>query len=207
MSQSYFVTGIGTEVGKTVVSALLVRALEAHYWKPVQSGDLHHTDTDKIRTWAELPQDRIRPERWSLKMPASPHASAAAENVRIDLADFQLPQVAGNLIVEGAGGLFVPLNDEHTMLDLIVKLGLPVVLVSRHYLGSINHTLLSLAALRQRGISDIRLVFNGDEHPTTEAAIRQHGNIEPWFRLPELTEPSAATLGMVLEQLRVAGGW
>ena len=207
MSQSYFVTGIGTEVGKTVVAALLVRALQAHYWKPVQSGDLHRTDTDKVREWAELPAARTLPERWSLQLPASPHASAAAENQRIDLADFSRPDVPGNLIVEGAGGLLVPLNEAHTMLDLIVHLDLPVVLVSRHYLGSINHTLLSLEALRARGVRDIRLVFNGDPHPTTEAAIRQHGSIEPWFRMPELPAPSANVLARVTERLAAEGVW
>jgi dethiobiotin synthetase len=194
MREGYFVTGIGTEVGKTVVSACLVRALNAYYWKPVQAGDLHCTDMDRVRQWTELPAERMFPEKWALQLPASPHAAAAEEGARIELHDFTLPQCSGPLIVEGAGGLYVPLNDTHTMLDLIVHLGLPVVLVSRHYLGSINHTLLSLAALRSRGVQDIRLVFNGKEHPTTEEAIRKHGNIEPWFRMPELANVTAAAI-------------
>ena len=201
MDKGLFVTGIGTEVGKTVVSACLVRALAAHYWKPVQAGDLHLTDTDKVRHWAAISPERTFPERWALQLPASPHAAAAQERVRIELEDFTLPEGPGALIVEGAGGLFVPLNDTHTMLDLIVRLGLPVVLVSRHYLGSINHTLLSLAALRSRGITDIRLVFNGEEHPTTEQAIIRHGAIQPWFWMPELNAVTPETVAACAERI------
>jgi dethiobiotin synthetase len=186
MNQQYFVTGIGTEIGKTVVSAILVKALQADYWKPVQSGDLDHTDTDKVREWAGLSPERIHPETYRLTRPMSPHASAAADGVSISLGEFQLPKTSNPLIVEGAGGIMVPLNEQDCIIDLIAKLGLPVVVVSRNYLGSINHTLLSIEALRQRSIPIAGLVFNGDPVPTTESIITKMTGLACWFRVPEM---------------------
>ncbi|PHN01797.1 dethiobiotin synthase [Flavilitoribacter nigricans] len=190
MNKKYFVTGIGTEIGKTVVSAVLVRALQADYWKPVQSGDLHHTDTDKVSDWAGMSADRIHPEAYRLHLPMSPHASAEADGVAIRLDAFQLPETENDLIVEGAGGLMVPLNQEDCMIDLIARLNIPVVLVSRNYLGSINHTLLSIEALRSRNIPIAGLVFNGESVPTTESIITTMTGLECWFRIPELSEVS-----------------
>lgn len=181
-----FVSGIGTEVGKTVVSALLVRALKADYWKPVQSGDLDHTDTMKVRAWAGETAGTFHPERFRLNLPMSPHASAADDGIHITLQDFELPATHNFLVVEGAGGLQVPLNDEDCIIDLISKLGLPVVLVSRHYLGSINHTLLSVEALRQREIPIAGLIFNGAPHPSTETIIEKMTGIQPLFRMGEM---------------------
>jgi dethiobiotin synthetase len=194
MPQQYFVTGIGTEVGKTVVSAVLVKALHADYWKPVQSGDLDFTDTDKVRQWAGLTDDRIHPETYRLQLPMSPHASAAADGVSIELDHFQLPETQRNLVVEGAGGLMVPLNERDCMIDLIARLKLPVVLVSRNYLGSINHTLLSVEALRARNIPIAGLVFNGESVPTTESVITKMTGLDLWFHLPELKEIKAETI-------------
>ena len=173
MSPSLFVTGIGTEIGKTVCSAILVKTLGADYWKPVQSGDLHHTDTRKVAEWNGLTpaHPRFHPETYRLRTPMSPHAAAALDGVRIELDRFQLPVTGRPLVVEGAGGLMVPLNERDLLLDLILKLGLPVVLVSRNYLGSINHTLLSIAQLRQAGVPLAGLIFNGPPTPTTEAFI------------------------------------
>ncbi|MEQ8706420.1 MAG: dethiobiotin synthase [Phaeodactylibacter sp.] len=181
-----FVTGIGTEVGKTVTAALLVRTLKADYWKPVQSGDLNHTDTMKVRKWAGEAAGTFHPERYRLNLPMSPHASAADDGVTIQLQDFELPDTRNFLIVEGAGGLHVPLNDQDCIIDLIQRLGLPVVLVSRHYLGSINHTLLSVEALRHRGISIAGLIFNGDPHPSTESIIEKMTGLQPLFQLGEM---------------------
>ncbi|MEO0788756.1 MAG: dethiobiotin synthase, partial [Bacteroidota bacterium] len=124
---AYFVSGIGTEVGKTVMSAILVKSLQADYWKPVQCGDLDYTDSHKVAEWAGATSDRIHRERHRLQLPASPHLAAERENLRINLSDFELPKTARPLIVEGAGGLLVPLNDQHTMLDLIAHLGIPVL--------------------------------------------------------------------------------
>lgn len=183
---SFFVTGIGTEVGKTVISSILVRALQADYWKPVQSGDLEWSDTDKVRAWSGMDSSTFFPEAYRLKQPLSPHASAERDGVLIDRAAFALPKTSRPLIVEGAGGLYVPLNRQDTMLDLIQDLGLPVILVSRHYLGSINHTLLSLSALKQRGISLAGLIFNGSPNPDTESVIEQMAGVEHVFRIEEM---------------------
>lgn len=183
---TYFVSGIDTEVGKTVISAILVKALEADYWKPVQSGDLDHTDTDKVRAWAGMSPERIHPEAYRLNLPMSPHASAAADGIRIELDAFQLPATDRPLIVEGAGGLMVPLNESDCIIDLIAQLAIPVVLVSRNYLGSINHTLLSVEALRRRNIPIAGLVFNDETVPTTESVIRSMTGLPVLFRVPKL---------------------
>lgn len=200
--KAFFVTGIGTEVGKTVVAATLVEALAADYWKPVQSGDLDFSDTAKVQQWTTPGLAIFHPERHRLQQPLSPHAAAAIDGVKIELTDFTLPLTSRPLIVEGAGGLMVPLNSRHTMLDLIAHLALPVILVSRHYLGSINHTLLSLAALQQRGIPLAALIFNGPPHPSTEEAIEQLGGVQAWFRMPELPQIDQHHLSEVATVLR-----
>lgn len=190
--KKFFVSGISTEVGKTVCSAILVKALEADYWKPVQSGDLHDTDTMKIAAWngLSLPHPRFHEERHRLTEPMSPHASAAIDNVQIKLSDFQVPATDKTLIVEGAGGLMVPLNEQDTLLDLMRDWQIPVILVSRNYLGSINHTLLSIAQLRQAGVPIAGLVFNGPSTPTTEKVILQMTKVPFLFHIPELRELS-----------------
>jgi dethiobiotin synthetase len=200
MTKRVFVTGIGTEVGKTVVSAVLRQGLSADYWKPVQSGDLHHSDSDKIREWTQVETAAIHPETYRLNTAASPHASAVIDGVKIRLSDFHLPQTNNFLVTEGAGGLMVPLNDQVCILDLIEALRMPVVLVSRHYLGSINHTLLSLEALRRRSIPVAGLVFNGEPEPATESAIEQFGGITPLFRLDPLPEINRGTIRRAAQQ-------
>ncbi|WP_420459469.1 dethiobiotin synthase [Neolewinella sp.] len=192
--RAYFVTGIGTEVGKTVVSAYLQLALDADYWKPVQAGDLDVSDTDRVRGWTGLPEERYHPERYRLRTPASPHHAARLDGVEIQLEDFVLPNTDGRpLIVEGAGGLLVPLNDRHTMLDLILHLDLPVILVSRHYLGSINHTLLSVEVLRGRGCNLRGIVFDGDGAESARV-IQLLSGVPVLAEVPELTEVNQKTL-------------
>lgn len=193
-SPAFFVSGIGTEVGKTVVSAILTRALEADYWKPVQAGDLDWTDTDKVKAWSAGEERRFFPERHRLLHPMSPHAAAAREDLEISLDDFELPATDRPLLVEGAGGLYVPLNQRDTMLDLIERLALPVVLVSRHYLGSINHTLLSISALQARKIPIAVLIFNGAPNPETEQIIEQMSGVKALCRMDELSEVNAQTV-------------
>lgn len=183
-----FVTGIGTEIGKTVVSAILTQSLGADYWKPVQAGDLHHTDSMKVQAWTNHPNTTVHPEGFRLKTPMSPHAAAEIDQIHIRLEDFQLPQTDNTLIVEGAGGLLVPLNDQDCMIDLIQHLNLPVVLVSQNYLGSINHTLLSIEALKSRNIPIAALVFNGPKTPTTEQIIQKLSGIATVYYLAELSE-------------------
>lgn len=170
MIHKYFVTGIGTEVGKTYCSAMLVKALKADYWKPVQAGDLHDLEKEKISKWSGT-DGQLFPERYLLNTPASPHYAAELDNVRIELDDFELPQTDNALVVEGAGGLLVPLNEKDTIFDLIKKIDLPVVLVIKHYLGSINHSLLSLDLLKAHNIPIAAVIFNGESSPHSESVI------------------------------------
>ncbi len=198
----YFITGIGTDVGKTVAAAILTRVLDAAYWKPVQAGDLDRTDTHKVAEWAGLSPERIHPERHRLQTPASPHYAAAQDGVTIRLTDFELPTGTGSLVVEGAGGLHVPLNDRELLIDLIALLGLPVVLVCRNYLGSINHSLLSIEALQSRSIPVAGLVFNGPEVPATESIIQERSSLPVLFRIPELERVDAQQIAGVAERVK-----
>ncbi|MEY8760207.1 dethiobiotin synthase [Chryseobacterium tongliaoense] len=201
MQKKLFVTGIGTEVGKTVCSAILVQYFQADYWKPVQSGDLHYTDSMKIKDWAG---DNIfcHPETYRLKLAASPHQSAAEENKLIRVDDFQLPQTSKPLIVEGAGGLMVPLSDNELMIDLIEKLKLPVALVVRNYLGCINHTLLSIMALKETGLIIDTLILNGAFPPDTERIIINYTEKETKIiRLPDMHSITRENITAITKQL------
>ncbi len=198
-----FVTGISTEVGKTVVSSILTEYLQADYWKPIQSGDLHFSDTMKVQSLVSNSKSVFHPERYRLQSPLSPHASAEIDGIQISLNDFELPQTENNLIVEGAGGLFVPLNEKDTVIDLIERLKLPVVLVSRNYLGSINHTMLSIEALKVRGIKIEGIVFNGETTPATERFIEENSHIPVLFRLNELTELTKSTIKSTAEASQI----
>lgn len=163
-----FVTGISTDVGKTVASAIIAQALKADYWKPVQAGDLDNTDSDKVRTWTT--GVRIHDEAYRLNTPASPHLAAQIDGIKIALDHINSPETNHHLVIEGAGGLLVPLNDRETIADLLQPEH-KVIVVSRHYLGSINHTLLTLEALRSRGMAASGIVFNGNPNPASEEAI------------------------------------
>ncbi|NAS12606.1 dethiobiotin synthase [Poritiphilus flavus] len=166
-----FVTGISTEVGKTVASAIITEALEADYWKPIQAGDLDNSDSHKVARWISNSKTVIHPNSYALHTPMSPHAAADIDNILIDLKNITEPQTDNHLVIEGAGGLLVPLNDEDTILDLI-RPEYKVVVVSRHYLGSINHSLLTIGWLERLGF-EVNLLFSGDEHPSTESIIRK----------------------------------
>ncbi len=179
-----FVTGIGTEVGKTIISAILVEAFKADYWKPIQAGLDEKTDTELVQELAPN-HGHIFEEKYRLKAPMSPDASAAREGLKIELKNFNLPDTNNHIIVEGAGGLLVPLNNEETVLDLVHHLQLPVVLISRHYLGSINHTLLTIESLKRKNIKIDLLVFIGD-HPETEASIIKHSGVKSYLKIPEV---------------------
>ena len=181
-----FVTGISTEVGKTMASAILVEALQADYWKPVQAGDLDYTDSDKVRDLISNTASVIHPSSYALNTPMSPHAAAEIDGVRISLDQITPPQTDNRLVIEGAGGLLVPLNESDTILDLI-RPGYKVVVVSRHYLGSINHTLLTLNALKDRGFVPC-LLFSGDPHPTTETIILKKSQVPVLGRIEEQAE-------------------
>ncbi len=186
--QRYFVSGIGTEVGKTVVCAVLVEKLKADYWKPVQAGELDNTDTMKIQSWISNETSQFFAERWSLDHAMSPHAAAALQDVQIKLTDFTLPSSQNSLIVEGAGGLMVPLNsDGDLVIDLIEQLRLPLILVIQNYLGSINHSLLSIEALKSRNIKIAGIIFNGDEVSTSEKIIIDSTGIPVLGRVAKMT--------------------
>ena len=171
LPKSFIVAGIGTEIGKTVASAVLVEALRADYWKPVQSGALTDSDTETVRRLVSNSNSRFHPEAYRLTQPLSPHAAAELDGVRIDLARMVLPQTDNRLVIELAGGLMVPLNDRDLNLDWVQRSGLPVVLVSRNYLGSINHTLLSVEVCRSWNVPVLGILFNGPTVPASEAFI------------------------------------
>ena len=198
----FFVTGIGTEIGKTVVSSILTEYLQADYWKPVQSGDLHLTDTMKVQALVSNTKSYFHPERHRLNAPLSPHASAALDGVQIQLSDFTLPQTSNHLIVEGAGGLMVPLNDQDLMIDLIQQLGIPVILVSRNYLGSINHTVLSIEALQRRDIPIAGIVINGEPNPATETFIESRSALPILFRVGQFSEISKEEIQRFTQSLK-----
>lgn len=169
----FFITGIGTGVGKTVVSAVLAQHFQAGYWKPVQSGSLVQSDSIEVTGLIDS-HLKIYPERYRLQLAVSPHQAAEAENLRMELSDFELPETEGPLIVEGTGGLFVPINDENLVIELIQRLQLPAVLVVRDYLGCINHTLLSVQALKAACIPVAYMVFSGTFNPATRSVLLRH---------------------------------
>lgn len=173
-----FVTGIGTDVGKTVVSAVLVEALKADFWKPIQTGSFFSTDTTKVQKWVSNQESKFHPEGYLLKQYMSPHAAAELEGVEIFLKDLKLPETNNTLIIEGAGGLMVPLNRNEFMIDMIKKFDAEVILVVQNYLGSINHTLLSIEALRSRGLKILGTVYNGPPHQLSYDIIQQHGKLK-----------------------------
>jgi dethiobiotin synthetase len=199
----FFITGIGTEIGKTVVSAIVTEYLQADYWKPVQSGDLHWTDTMKVQSLISNTKSVFHPERHRLNAPLSPHASAALDGVQIKLSDFTLPHTSNHLVVEGAGGLMVPLNEHDVLLDLIQQLQIPVILVSRNYLGSINHTLLSFDALKQRNIPIAGIVFNGEPNPASESFIENYTQLPVLFRVGNLDDITPESIRDVVKQLPI----
>ena len=165
-----FITGISTDVGKTIASAIIVEALQADYWKPIQAGDLEHSDTHKVQSLVSNTQSQFHPNSYALQTPASPHLAAAKDGITIDLNQIQEPATTNHLVIEGAGGILVPLNDTQSVVDLIQS-DYKVIVVSRHYLGSINHTLLTIEALQNREIQVAGIIFSGDENSSTESII------------------------------------
>jgi len=179
-----FVTGTDTEVGKTLVSGILAKTWGAHYWKPVQAGTEPTTDSRTIAGW--IGAERVLPEGCVLTQPASPNQAAAREGRTVPFDALRLPGVAGPLVVEGAGGLLVPLDETHSMIDLIGRLGLPALLVARSGLGTLNHTLLSIEALRRRSIPIAGVVMNGPAHDANRRDIEHFGHVRVVGTLPGL---------------------
>ena len=167
-----FITGIGTDVGKTIASAIVVEALNADYWKPIQAGDLDSSDTLKVKNFVSNTVSQYYDNAYKLKTPSSPHYAAQLDNIEIDLKKIVEPKTENHLVIEGAGGVFVPLNNQNYVIDLIQS-DYKVIVISRHYLGSINHTLLTLEALKFRNIAVAGIIFSGDENKATEEIILQ----------------------------------
>jgi len=171
---AYFITGIGTDVGKTLVAAVVAEALQADYWKPIQCGELESTDSMRVLDWISNNKTVIHQESYRLKGYMSPHAAAKLENIEINIQSIVLPDINNTLIIEGAGGLMVPINNNALILDLIVHLDAEAIVVSENYLGSINHSLLTLEVLKSRGVRIAGVIFNGDVNEKTESVILEY---------------------------------
>lgn len=184
MNTTYFITGISTEVGKTVASAILTEALQADYWKPVQAGELDNTDTNKVQRLVSNSKTVFHESAFNLTAPMSPHAAAEIDGVSLSAKKIKRPKTENNLIVEGAGGLLVPLNASETIMDLVHPAD-RVIVVSRHYLGSINHTLLTVEQLKQRNFDVFGIIFSGDEHPSSESIIAKMSGVKILGRIAE----------------------
>ena len=174
MKKEIFVSGIGTDVGKTIASAIICESLKADYWKPIQAGDLENSDSIKVKKLC--PNTLVHQEAYRLQTPASPHCAAEIDGINIQLDQIVNPQTNNTLVIEGAGGLMVPLNKKNTISDLI-KPNQHVVLVSRNYLGSINHSLLSLNYLKSININKIGIIFVGDDTPSTQEIIKEMSHV------------------------------
>ncbi|MBP6040857.1 MAG: dethiobiotin synthase [Flavobacterium sp.] len=190
-----FITGISTDVGKTIASAIIVEALQADYWKPIQAGDLDHSDTHKVQSLVSNKQSHFHSNSYALQTPASPHLAAAIDGITIAMNQFQEPKTNNHLVIEGAGGILVPLNETQSVVDLIQP-DYKVIVVSRHYLGSINHTLLTIEALQNRKIQVAGIIFSGDENTSSESIILSRTGVpflgriaqEPYFDANVISE-------------------
>ena len=184
MRQTYFITGISTEVGKTIISAIVTEALEADYWKPVQAGELDNSDSHKVSRLVTNNSTKLHPCSFELQTPMSPHAAAAIDEVALSVKNMKRPTTKNNLVIEGAGGILVPLNSSETIIDLIQPTD-KVIVASRHYLGSINHTLLTIEALKARKLNILGIIFSGTEYPTTENIIEKMSGVRTLGRVDE----------------------
>jgi dethiobiotin synthetase len=195
MNRPIVVTGTDTGIGKTVFAAGLADLLQAGYWKPIQSGLEGETDSQVAERLAGLSKGRVLPERYRLKMPVSPHQAAEADGIRIDAAGLDLPDTCGGrLVIEGAGGLMVPLDRRTLYIDVFARWRAPVVLCARTALGTINHSLLSIEALRRRDIEILGIAFLGDGNAESERAICEIGCVKRLGLLPRLSPLNRGTL-------------
>lgn len=201
--RNIFVTGIGTDVGKTVVSAVLVEALKADYWKPIQTGSFYGTDTEKVKKLISNDKSQFHKESFLLEKYMSPHAAAELEGIRINLDDINLPATSNDtLIIEGAGGLMVPLNEDQFVLDMIKKFNCEVILVIQNYLGSINHSLLSLELLKHHNINVIGKIFNGPRHKLSEDIIVRHSSFKTAGHINKEAQITSEIVSRYAEQFK-----
>ncbi len=204
MKKQYVIAGVGTEIGKTFISSILTESLEADYWKPIQSGSLDNTDSDTVKSLISNTKTHFHKEAYRLNEPLSPHAAAAIDGIEIQLDKFEIPKTDNHLLVELAGGVMVPLNDDFTNLDLLKKLNLPVILVSKNYLGSINHTLLSIEVLKSRNIEIAGIIFNGVHTPTSENFILNYTKVKLLGQVQQEREITKETVRKYAESFRNA---
>ncbi len=186
MANSFFITGIGTDVGKTIVSAILTEALQADYWKPVQAGNVESSDPMIVSNLITNKITEIHPPAYSFEIPASPHFAAEKEGIQIELSKIKLPVTKNHLIIEGAGGIMVPLNKKELVIDLIIQLKVPAILVVKNYLGAINHTLLSVEALTKRNIPIAGIIYNGGNRSENINLIESYTGLKTLGIIPEL---------------------
>ncbi|MGV3695463.1 dethiobiotin synthase [Flavobacterium sp.] len=196
-----FITGIGTDVGKTIASSVVVEALEADYWKPIQAGDLDHSDSHKVRSYISNRKTAIHDNSYKLNTPASPHWAAEIDGITIDLKKITEPQTENHLVIEGAGGILVPLNANDTIADLIQE-EYKIIVVSRHYLGSINHTLLTIEALKNRKLDVAGILFSGDENKPSEDIILKKTGAKFIGRIENEPYFDANVIGYYAEKFR-----
>ena len=196
-----FITGISTDVGKTIASAIIVEALQADYWKPIQAGDLENSDSHKIKSLLSNDKTIIHPNSYQLQTPASPHWAAELDGITIDLKNILEPKTNNHLVIEGAGGVFVPLNDNDCVIDLI-QTDYKVIVVSRHYLGSINHTLLTIEALQNRNINCAGIIFSGKKNAASEAIILNKTGIKNMGRIEQEPYFDAAVIREYADMFR-----
>jgi dethiobiotin synthetase len=200
MSQRIVVAGTDTGIGKTVFAAGLADLLGAHYWKPVQAGLEGETDSQTVARLGGLSDDRIVPERYRLQTPASPHHAAAIDGVCIAVDRLDVPDTGGRaLVIEGSGGLLVPLDRTTLYIDVFARWRIPVVLCARTALGTINHSLLSIEALRHRKLDLLGIAFIGESNPESERVICEMGRVRRLGRLPRLSPVSRSTLRAAFE--------
>lgn len=196
----YFVTAIGTDSGKTLVSAILVEALQADYWKPVQAGAPR--DTDTVKSLISNSQSEFHPEGYFLNTPASPHMAAEIDGVKVEKNAIKIPTTSRDLIVEGAGGILVPLNDDDYIIDLPIQWSMEVILVANLYLGSINHTLLSIEYLKAKNVKVAGLIFNGPANEASERIILAKSGYKCLLRIPQLEKVDQSTVWELAEELK-----
>jgi dethiobiotin synthetase len=194
VSTRIVVTGTDTGIGKTVFSAALAGALDGFYWKPIQAGLDDETDSQTVLRLSGLAAERVLPEAYRLQTPASPHLAAEIDGVTIEHQALLVPEKGRPLVIEGAGGLLVPLTRNVTYLDLMARWRLPVVLCARTALGTINHSLLSIEALRARGVTILGIAFIGDENVESERIITEMGKVRRLGRLPHVAPLTGTTL-------------
>lgn len=201
-NKGFLIAGIHTGIGKTMCAAILTEALECDYWKPIQAGDLQNSDSIFVRQHLSNPHSVVHAEAYKLQTPASPHTAAAIDQIEIDMHQLHLPESKRPIVVETAGGIMSPVNNSNTMLDLALQLQLPVILVAQNYLGSINHTLLSIAAIQQTELPLIGLIWNGTPDHSARSFVAHHTRLTELFAVPLLEKTNKQTVAQLAALLR-----